>query len=394
MKKTLVTLALAAVASTAFAHTDFYTFQDDASSANLYVSGYGRLAYDSVTETKTALNDKNQFVTQSKTTKTKPVFRFRLNFGGKFTDANKLTYGFHTRVQYDQLTTKTKTKFKDGKVVNPVEKSTKSESKPLALKQAKVFVSSPEYGTLTFGKMASVLDNQFGSDAVLLGNYKTAIGAETEFDRVVAYKSAKLADLVTLGASYARNYETADGRKKQLALQAEFDVAGNNVSAIYAATTDKKLKSRTAKAHSFDLNVSNSSLVEGLDLAADFAYEKTRTYGDYEVQTNKSHAHSFGVKAGYTVNQYFKPYAGYAYLSEKSEELQKTDPAVTSTHTHSLYVGFGSDLYQYKTVNVSSFVEFGYSKVKESKYAKKTHKTSSVNKTKTKEFDLGVKVSY
>lgn len=147
MKKTLVTLALAAVASTAFAHTDFYTFQDDASSANLYVSGYGRLAYDSVTETTKALNKDNKFVTQSKTTTTKPVFRFRLNFGGKFTDANKLTYGFHTRVQYQQYTTTTKTKVAEFKVVNPVKKETKSKSDALALKQAKVFLSSPEYGT-------------------------------------------------------------------------------------------------------------------------------------------------------------------------------------------------------------------------------------------------------
>ncbi|RIY35280.1 porin [Psittacicella gerlachiana] len=380
MKKTLLALAVASVATSAFANTNVYSYSNGNTSANLGVFAEARYVYSSFT-------DKSRDTTLSSYDKTtNKLSQGRLRFGvyGSITDSNNLTYSFYTRFQTRYAYNYSKTR---GEVAE------KDHSRNgVDLNRAYVQLSHPTFGSFLYGKYVTVADDKFGDDLEhgFFGSYGdstpsfTAWSATTgAFDSVATYLAPEFYG-VKGGLSYAEDKSSQYVYTKQLAAKASYNLAGNHVVFIYANTRDRADRQTLVNANSYDLAFYNDGLVQDFVLGADFAYQKTNDTSD-STDPTKHRAWSLAGKVSYTGFQYVQPFLNVAYVNEK---VNYSSERVKSKH-YNLAVGASSDVYKYQSAKVTVFGEYFYSKGKERTVGVEGH-----TKDTFQGFNVGAKVSF
>ncbi|MFC6276664.1 porin family protein [Psittacicella hinzii] len=378
MKKTLLALAVAGVATSAFANTNVYSYSNGSSSANLGVFAEARYNYTKAVE---RIKDR----TDNKTTKdVTKLNEGRLRFGvyGAITDSNNLTYSFYTRFQttFDYLNEKQ----------TGVARQKSHTRQGVDVNRAYVQLSHSTLGSVLYGKYVTVADDRFNNDLeydVYNTNKPfTAFSATTgEFDSVITYK-APVVYGVSGAVSYGETKESQTDYTKQVAVKLTYDLSGNHVVFVYANTRDRADYTTTTTYNSYDLAFYNDGLVKDFTLGADVAFEHQKRAN---TDLYKTKAWSLAAKATYTGFQYAQPFLNVAYVQTKDHG---SDTRVKSKAVN-LAFGLQSDVYTYKTAKATVFVEGVYSR-DSLKY--RTVSTNEVSKAtlKHKAFTVGAKLAF
>ncbi|RIY32494.1 hypothetical protein CJP74_04410 [Psittacicella melopsittaci] len=336
MKKTLLALAVAGLATSAFANTNVYSYTNGNTSANLGVFAQARYVFADY-------QDKDRLADSKEDSR---LSQGRLRFGlyGSIKDSNNLTYSFYTRFQSRFQYTSTKT---DG-----VKEAGVHKRDGVDVNRAYVQLSHPTFGSVLYGKYVTVADDKFGDDLEHGANWTrfTAFDVETGYDSVFTYLAPEFYG-VKGGLSYGETKTSQYVYSKQLALQAAYNFFGNHVVFTYANTRDRSYGKTVTNTNSYDLAFYNDGLVQDFVVGGDVAYQQlTDTDNTYR----KHYLWSVAGKVAYTGFQYAQPFFNASYVEEKAARLK--------TKATNLAVGAASDVYTYQTAKVTVFGEYYYSR--------------------------------
>ncbi|RIY35281.1 porin [Psittacicella gerlachiana] len=369
MKKTLLTLALAGLAGSAFANTTVY--QSDV--ARLYVDGNLRYVYANE-QTKTD---------NSKYTAKGSLARYRVAFGGDFRVADSTAFGFKLRVQNNFWRHVSRTN------LSPL----KTETQYFVFDRAFVYLANDNFGKLSLGRQATVVDGAADSDLEFL-DFDTALRANlrTTGNKVAYWTSPTFGNFV-----FEYSYANTDYNRK-LYSSLTGQVVQNAFAGTYAFSTGTVVKATFALE-----NARNSSgyyatkkkaaevavvqQVGDLTLAGAYDYVRVQLKDGAATQTTTSTNthHSVVVKGLYNFNQFFQPYAGVTYQSLKVPSLSVKNDIWGG------YLGVQSDVFKYDSLNVRVFAEAVYLHTT----AKGTGSNSGTeSKVKAPAYAAGVKVSF
>lgn len=383
MKKTLLSLALAGLAASAFANVSFY--KSDV--ANLYTSGSLSLNYHSgsAKADEHATGEANKVVKFSEKAKESKL-GFDLVTGGDFMVKDGLSAGYYVKYSGPKSLLD-KNKENDGAYV-------KADKKPYTFKlnKAYVYLGYPTFGKVTLGKnIATVTDSALGTDLDTI-DISNAFGMEgndgipTSFNSVVYYTSPNFGGF-HFNYSFGNSHE--DNYARQNSFNGVYDFGGTKVSALASFTNNYNTWGDLYyKSNGYEVAVENTDLMENLTLKA--AYQSASTTM-YQTEAPFAHLYKSSTKglvltAAYEMNQYFKPYTGFVFTNTTVEN------SPYHGKMYNLYLGTSAELYKDEYVNVSAFVEGAIEKYKGKI---KNEDTSRVRvKATSKEYALGVKVAF
>lgn len=349
MKKTLLSLIITGVASTAFSATLYENVITSGVSAKLDFGGELRIhqnhndLYLKNTTTNVKYLDSNRKTTS---------VRHRAWLYAKFTDANGLYLAAYGRLQWYYAYSATNNNLTDIK-------TQRHSRKGYVANYTYVEIGKPEFGTLRYGDTPTVLDNTYGAGTIAIGHADkhvthggfTAILAPTQFKSTIVYTSPNfLNDTTSVGVSYGESKSSPNKRTQQYAAQVTYSSGAQTVSAIYAQTDYKTTPALTKTTKSHDLQYVLKA-TDKLTFSAGLAYEN-----DNDKAAGKTvKAFSVGAKIKYVLNQYFKPFIGATYLNIKDSE--KGVNLKPSKDVYNIYLGTESDIYKYQALRVNLYAE-------------------------------------
>ncbi|MFC6276666.1 porin family protein [Psittacicella hinzii] len=380
MKKSLLALALASIATTAFSATIYSSSYSNGSSAQLIFGGDFRAYYSELEFDKTDV---------ATNTTTNSAFkrwqlRERVWLRGTWVDANKFSVSFAVRYNHSwnynyNKNTKVGAHKKFGLVYN----------------QGYLVLSKPEFGTLIYGKFVTVADSKTGGDTNTISAFSssyrktnfTAFSAATAYDTVITYITPKVNNF-TLGLSYGKTQLSTEVKREQYALRADWSVGKNSVRFIAANTylqNSNKVKGykKPLRYHSGELSYTFRD--GGLSATAALTAEKQRIVNSEFVQYKKQYGVAGKVK--YVVNQYFQPYSGVGYIRVNNKYSNTANNV--KRNILNAYVGVDSNVYKYKSIFVKVYAEAAAGRANE-----RTLNTTSKTKYKVKDFAVGTYVSF
>lgn len=434
MKKTLLTVVMAGLATTTFANTSIYK----TNTVNAYVDGELLARYsqstaqvDSVlTSTGVQQNSSKTINATIPTLKNKTKFsqlRVRLGTGLDFASQDGLVAGYYLRLQTEASKTtgnadklsepSYKTSTDNTATATFTVKNTKKEAEKVKfgnqveLHRAYAYLGHKDFGTVTLGKhLPSVVDYAFDIDSnVLDGIDNTSFRELTDLKgTTVKYDLPKFGGF-SAAYSFTNNSPHKDAKYSRLnAFHAQYDfggtVLGGSVafkkeythfkdtnSNFYASTDVYK------KVNGFEVSLENTSLADGLYLGLAYDYVKSVDYNGVQ-QSTKKDTNEVSAKVGYEVNQYFSPYLVAAYNQSK-ESLATDKEYSVKTKGYQVLVGTTSNVYSQDSFNVKLYAEGAFGKVK-SDSVKNTKRNempfleTANTKAKLKAFAVGLVASF
>ncbi|RIY31547.1 hypothetical protein CJP74_07010 [Psittacicella melopsittaci] len=358
MKRTLLSLVLATVATTAFSAT---IYKSDNASLTFGAQIRGYINHFNV-------EHKTDSVLYAKFKQERNDLRTRVWFGGKIGDGQGLELGFFVRGQhgFNYIYSETDS-YTDG-TYSSTAKGGKHSRYGFILNVGTVHLSYKGWGELKYGKFPVVSDWKFGDDTNVLKiddkSYNhlsyTAWTAATSFDSAIQYRNT--VGNIGFGLSYGKTNQTATTRLSQWAGAFSYNVVDvGKVQAIYANTAKRVTTSAAKKdqtINSFDL--AWYSKVAGVNYGVALTYNRDKTY------TSPGYSHtnawSIAAKASYVLNQYFQPYTGISYVHSSTDYTTSSNEI--KSNSVRVYLGAKSDVYKYKSLNVRVFLEGGIARAK------------------------------
>lgn len=433
MKKTLLTVVMAGLATAAFANTSIYK----TNTVNAYVDGELLARYsqstaqvDSIlTSTGVQQNSSKTINATIPTLKNKTKFsqlRVRLGTGLDFANQDGLVAGYYLRLQTEaSKTTGNADKLSEPKipksgdtvtatftVTNAKKDAVKVKfGNQVELHRAYAYLGHKNFGIVTLGKhLPSVVDYAFDIDSnVLDGIDNTSFRELTDLEgTTVKYDLPKFG-----GFSAAYSFTNNSPRKKDKyrrlnAFHAQYDFGGtvlggsvafkkeythfqDNAQNFYASTDVYK------KINGFEVSLENTSLANGLYLGLAYDYVKSVDYNGIQ-QSTKKDTNEVSAKIGYEVNQYFSPYLVAAYNQSK-ESLATDKQYSVKTKGYQVLVGAASNVYSQDSFNVKLYAEGAFGKVKSDSVKNNTRKEMKFLETentnaKLKAFAVGLVASF
>lgn len=380
MKKTLLSLALAGLAASAFANVSFY--KSDV--ANLYTGGELSLNY---TKNILKVNEKQAKEDTFTVKSTGSDLGFKVYTGGDFMVKDGLSAGYYVRYSGPRTLVDKVYNSKQGITVNNKDKNAPYY---FSFNKGYVYLAYPTFGKVMLGKnISTVADSNMGTDLDTL-EVKNAFGHEnvpTSFNSVVYYSSPNFGGFnfnYSFGNSHENNYT------RQNSFNGVYDFGGTKVSGLASFTNNYGNDGALyMKIKGFELAVENTDLMENLTLKAAYQIASTTKYQTEAPfgYMSKNTSKSFLVAANYEMNQYFKPYTGFVFNKSSLSDVNNNHGKF-----YSAYLGTSADLYKDDYVDVSAFVEGKYTKVKG--VLPSTTKGSVEIKETIKAYALGVKVKF
>lgn len=382
MKKTLLSLALAGLAASAFANVSVYKSEN----ADLYVGGYARYFF---------LNGDNK-ADLEKNERSLQRVRYRVYFGGDFHVADSTKFGFYLRLQNNPINDDKTNTYKRANKNAAWSLSAKEESKSAGVQylyfdRAYVYAANDQFGKLELGRTTTVRDDFVGSDLEIL-DFDTAVSLNlvSGAQKVIKYYSPAI-DKFSFAYSYGTSeYDRKGGfvksgvRKNQNAFQGVYSFeTGTTVLAGLVLENQYLNRAKTNELQGYEVAVAQSyNQGNGVvAVAYDYSTNKSLNTTTHQSEGKAAH-HSWVVKTNYKLNQYFQPYAGLTY-----QELKDTE---SKTKVYGAYLGVNSDVYKLESLKVRLFAETSYLKAKEKAYAA----GSTKEKTKDLAFATGLKVFF
>lgn len=396
MKKSLLSLALAGIAATAFANVDVYKSQ----SANLFVKGQLEAGYVKEKVTDRGY-EKSVKVSQQKSTQLDKLVDARLGIGAKFNNADSLTYGFYTEYKAKPVTEKVytrKAQVTDG-VVGAYEatdytRTSLFKADKAVLNKAYVTLGHKNFGSAVYGYgVGTVVDDAYGNSLEFLSVKSGFTGLSTSFDRVAKWSLPTIIEGLKFAYSFGNEYDVTGKNSYNYSRQNAYSVAYGNdyFDAKFTAAFEKDYANPSAelthKVNGFQLTVSNDKLVKDLSLSAAYSYSKEVQYVGYlENVAAKSKTNTVAAEVKYTGFQYAKPFLGASFTRENTTE----DAQTTKVKQYGVYAGLTSDLYKSQYANVTAYAEGAFVKTT----TKKSETPDAKEKAKSKQYAFGVKVTF
>ncbi|RIY34711.1 hypothetical protein [Psittacicella gerlachiana] len=358
MKKTLLSLLLASVATTAF-------------SATVYQSDNAKLTFGG--EVRAHINfynpeNKVDGTLSSERNGRYHQVRTRVWLAGEINDGQGLKFGFFVRGNHSWVYNyKKETTYTSG--VKSVSESRSHSRKGFELNNANAYLSYNNFGEVRYGKFAVLSDRKFGDDTWVLSNKDkdynhlgfTASTAATSFDSSFQYTNK--VGKVSFGASWGKTNTTSTTRLQQTAALVAYNFTDSSkLQAIYYNTDTKTrggVVGTTSALDTFDL-AWYQSFDNGLEYGTAFTYEHSKNYVSSSSTYNNGDAWSLAAKVSYTLNQYFAPYTGISYVHASHKYANKAN--TTKAHAVHFYLGASSTLVKYNSVNLVVFLEGSYVK--------------------------------
>lgn len=380
MKKTLLALAVAGLATSAFANTNIYTFDNGTSSANLGVFAEARYNFTSQTDkTKqfTTLIDKTKYHNNEG--------RLRFGLYGSLTDSNKVTYSLYSRFQTKYSYTKAK-----GLTNAEYLDVTGNRREGVDLNRAYVKVEHPVWGGLLYGKYVSLTDSRFKTDLEYDDNFNlTAIELINSYDSLLTYYAPTFYG-VTGALSYGETKTGVDDYTKQIAAQARFDLSGNHVVFTYANQRTRSDKQTVNNFNAYDLAFYNDGLIEKFVLGAAVSYQHNNA--PFAGQQYKEDNWSIASKVRYTGFQWVQPFLNVAYDQSKFKPVVNTINNKNKLKSFRVAYGLASDVYKYQSSVVTVYAEGYYKRDKTT--VKVTNAVALKTTDKVKGFNVGAKLAF
>lgn len=434
MKKTLLTIVMAGLATTTFANTSIYK----TNTVNAYVDGELLARYsqstaqvDSVlTSTGVQQNSSKTINATIPTLKNKTKFsqlRVRLGTGLDFASQDGLVAGYYLRLQTEASKTtgnadklsepSYKTSTDNTATATFTVKNTKKEAEKVKfgnqveLHRAYAYLGHKNFGIVTLGKhLPSVVDYAFDIDSnVLDGIDNTSFRELTDLEgTTVKYDLPKFGGF-SAAYSFTNNSPRKNKNYSRLnAFHAQYDFGGtvlggsvafkkeythfkDSAQNFYASTDVYK------KVNGFEVSLENTSLADGLYLGLAYDYVKSVDYNGVQ-QSTKKDTNEVSAKIGYEVNQYFSPYLVAAYNQSK-ESLATDKEYSVKTKGYQVLVGAASNVYSQDLFNVKLYAEGAFGKVKRDSVKNTTRNNMNFletenNKAKLKAFAVGLVASF
>lgn len=433
MKKTLLTIVMAGLATTTFANTSIYK----TNTVNAYVDGELLARYsqstaqvDSIlTSTGVQQNSSKTINATIPTLKNKTKFsqlRVRLGTGLDFANQDGLVAGYYLRLQTEaSKTTGNADKLSEPKipksgdtvtatftVTNAKKDAVKVKfGNQVELHRAYAYLGHKNFGIVTLGKhLPSVVDYAFDIDSnVLDGIDNTSFRELTDLEgTTVKYDLPKFGGF-SAAYSFTNNSPRKNKNYSRLnAFHAQYDFGGtvlggsvafkkeythfkDSAQNFYASTDVYK------KVNGFEVSLENTSLADGLYLGLAYDYVKSVDYNGVQ-QSTKKDTNEVSAKIGYEVNQYFSPYLVAAYNQSK-ESLATDKEYSVKTKGYQVLVGAASNVYSQDLFNVKLYAEGAFGKVKRDSVKNTTRKNINFletenNKAKLKAFAVGLVASF
>lgn len=377
MKKSVLALSLAALATSAFAG-NVYEHKDDNGQGFLNVYGSANFYGKHVHNAKQDGSDTAVAVAHSRDLQ-EVTANFELGFEADYKDQNGLGLGVDASATYDSLTWN-RVKFDDRDFVNSHGWSQNGQGRTVDVDHAFGTLHLGVAGDFSYGNQGTAY-KRFTDDLVYLDNYNATKLTGTQFVQTFKYTSPEFYG-VKLQASYGRsNYnsftaeELADPRKGQerknvdglRTLNYAANLSGYGVTVAYAhsRTVKKEDTSTGFEGYSNDVSVQyvNSTLAEGLDLGLGVNYAVSHTSTADNTKEDRKELLSGGLKVSYEGFQYAKPYAGVFASRTVAENSVKKDEATANPNQVLLvqpYVGFATTPVKYMDAELTLFVEGSY----------------------------------
>ncbi|RIY32018.1 hypothetical protein [Psittacicella gerlachiana] len=384
MKKTLVALTLAALASSAFAQTTVYQTPN----GKVYVDGslrYHHTLQGGKVETKAADASAYSFTSRNRNDNTDNLrLRFGLGFDTKLTDTS--TLGAYLR--YQKNFTSRKYTYETS---SASEKRKSHNSDPFYLTKARLSYAYKDTFFATFGVRGEddAAEYYQFSDAV-----KLTPGAKTAFDLVNRVDVADGSDKRTARVAFV----FGENREHLVSVSyADSKVAAsttyyNQYAAVYNYTgyTDLTLQVVASAGHYNGAGSAASQNTHSLDFAVYYDVlpqtKVTATVGHSQLTvkggtTTKNLA--LNLEVVNATNKYVQPALGYSYVSATST---RTGVNKETTKTNTVYARVYSEVFTYKSTNVLLGVEAAHRQVKA--------KDASSNHTKSNAHNFSVFAKY
>lgn len=392
MKKSLLALSLAALATSAFAGTVYEHKDDNGASSKLDVYGDLRVTgTHAQTLPKAAAANANQPAAPAAAAPAAKKaqfanFRARLGLHGYVMDQYGLGLGVNFRTSYDNLSWVRLYDNANKKWANSSGWSGNGRPRDVKLDYVYGDLYLGRAGMLSYGNRYTAYsyfgdDLRAGQDLVDRQAF-ALVSAQGHSANTVVYAAAKNQYVQTFlyqspevygvkaQVSYARsNFDT--DRVRDLQYAATLDGYGVKVSYAHTRTVKEKADQQNGnEGYSNDVSVQyvNSTLVDGLELGLGVNYSNVvaAKVGDNTKEYKLSNV-SGGLKVNYTGFQYAKPYAGvFAGRLTDAKEVEKGTALATPDYllTVSPYVGFATTPVQYMDASLTLFVEgtYNYSK--------------------------------
>ncbi|RIY33774.1 hypothetical protein CKF54_02120 [Psittacicella hinzii] len=360
MKKTLLSLLLASVATSAFSYT-------------LYKSDNASLSFGGELRGATTTwkpEHKADGVLQSKLNASFNQARTRLWLGGNITDG-KLRFSFYARMQHVFFYSSREVSSYTNGVYTGKSKTGNHKREGFTLNNASVSLGYDKYGTLRYGKFATLSDYRMGDNSWFFTNRDnfynhlgfTAATVATSYDSSFQYTNKY--ENYFYGVSWGKTNDSSTQQRKQLSFLVDYTFQDlGNLQFVYSdtQTTNKNAAIRkTRQYHTYDLTWSQK-ITPVLYYSVGATYEKSKFHLSASNQYQKNNAWSLAGTLNYDMNQYFRPYVALSYVHAETKYTGNADKE--QANVLQTLLGFSSVLYKKDNLEALFFLEGGYAKAR------------------------------